>query len=199
MSVKAGQAHHPVPASKIGHSRIAPRRHGGHKRSRIVELSTFRFLGALSPREHLPGKAPTAQLTRIDAADRLFSIPLTRITSVPECAVSSVGFLWGSGTVLSRSCGFLWGSPKPLTVKSDPTTRVPGYRDFRILLTAFRYPASPGRPARGVDSSLPTRRVTSMPSRELTTLRLSRYEPSTSRFHSVLEASRSTLTLVRPT
>jgi hypothetical protein len=49
-------------------------------------------------------KAPTAQLTRIDAADRLFSAPLTRITSVPECAASSVGFLWGSATV-SRTCG----------------------------------------------------------------------------------------------
>jgi hypothetical protein len=41
-------------------------------------------------------KASTAQLTRINAANRLFSVPLTRITSVPECAVSSVGFLWGS-------------------------------------------------------------------------------------------------------
>jgi hypothetical protein len=49
-------------------------------------------------------KAPTAQLTRINAADRLFSALLTRITSVPECAVSSVGFLWGSATV-SRTCG----------------------------------------------------------------------------------------------
>jgi hypothetical protein len=49
-------------------------------------------------------KAPTAQLTRINAADRLFSALLTRITSVPECAVSSVGFLWGSAAV-SRTCG----------------------------------------------------------------------------------------------
>src|SRR6185437_16746552 len=49
-------------------------------------------------------KAPAAQLTRIDADDRLFSVPLTRITSVPECAVSSVGFLWGSATV-SQACG----------------------------------------------------------------------------------------------
>jgi hypothetical protein len=32
-------------------------------------------------------KALTAQLTRIDAADRLFFVPFTRITSVPECAV----------------------------------------------------------------------------------------------------------------
>ena len=32
-------------------------------------------------------KAPIAQLTRIDAADQLFFVPFTRITSVPECAV----------------------------------------------------------------------------------------------------------------
>jgi hypothetical protein len=49
-------------------------------------------------------KTPTDQLTRIDAADRRFSVPLTRLTSVPECAVSSVGFLWGSAAV-SLSCG----------------------------------------------------------------------------------------------
>ena len=49
-------------------------------------------------------KAPAAQLTRIDADHRLFSVPLTRITSVPECAVSSVGFLWGS-----RWNAELWG------------------------------------------------------------------------------------------
>src|SRR6266481_2445853 len=49
-------------------------------------------------------KAPTAQLTRIYAGDWLFSVPLTRITSVPECAVPSVGFLWGQATV-SQACG----------------------------------------------------------------------------------------------
>src|SRR5689334_4792007 len=49
-------------------------------------------------------KVRTAQLTRIGAAERLFSLPLTRITSVPECAVSSVGFLWGPATV-SQPCG----------------------------------------------------------------------------------------------
>ena len=49
-------------------------------------------------------KPPTAQLTRIDSADGLFSVSLTRITSVPECAVSSVGSLWGSAAV-SLSCG----------------------------------------------------------------------------------------------
>src|SRR5208337_5153922 len=56
-------------------------------------------------------KAPAAQLTRINAADRLFSVPLTRITSVPECAVSSVGFLWGSAAV-SPTCGGSVGLPE---------------------------------------------------------------------------------------
>ncbi len=64
-------------------------------------------------------KAPTAQLTRIDAADRLFSVSLTRITSVPECAVSSVGFLWRSAAV-SLSCGVSVGSLKRLTGLADP-------------------------------------------------------------------------------
>jgi hypothetical protein len=50
------------------------------------------------------GKTPTAQLTRIYAAERLFSVLLTRITSVLKCAVSSVGFLWGSAAA-SLSCG----------------------------------------------------------------------------------------------
>ena len=43
-------------------------------------------------------KAPTAQLTRIDAADRLFSVVLTHITSVPECAAMS-----GTFALMSRS------------------------------------------------------------------------------------------------
>jgi integrase len=51
-----------------------------------------------------PVKAPIAQLARIRAADRLFSVPSTRITCIPECAVESVGFLWGSA-VVSQSCG----------------------------------------------------------------------------------------------
>jgi len=41
-----------------------------------IELPTFRFSEGLSSREHLPGKAPTVQLTRIHAAGRLFSVPL---------------------------------------------------------------------------------------------------------------------------
>jgi hypothetical protein len=80
-------------------------------------------------------KAPTVQLTRINAANRLFSVPLTRITSVPECAVSSVGFLWGSGTV-SRRCGVSVGSPRPLAGSAD-RRGVPRYRGFRTPMTTF--------------------------------------------------------------
>jgi len=80
-------------------------------------------------------KAPTAQLTRINAADRLFSVPLTRTTSVPECAVSSVGFLWGSGTV-SRRCGVSVGSPRPLAGSAD-RRGVPRGRGFRTPMTTF--------------------------------------------------------------
>jgi hypothetical protein len=80
-------------------------------------------------------KASTAQLTRINAANRLFSVPLTRITSVPECAVSSVGFLWGSGTV-SRRCGVSVGSQRPLAGSAD-RRGVPRYRGFRTPMTTF--------------------------------------------------------------
>jgi hypothetical protein len=52
-------------------------------------------------------KDPTAQLTRIDAAEQLFPVPLIRITSVPDCAVSSVGFLWGSGHRVAELWGFV--------------------------------------------------------------------------------------------
>jgi hypothetical protein len=71
-------------------------------------------------------KTPTAQLTRIDAAERLFSVPLTRITSVPECAVSSVGFLWGSATV-SQACGASVGLAEALICPAFPIhgARVP--------------------------------------------------------------------------
>ena len=48
---------------------------------------TLRFQELYHPESTNLEKAPTAQLTRIDAADRLFSVLLTRITSVPECAV----------------------------------------------------------------------------------------------------------------
>ena len=66
---------------------------------------------------------------RIHAGYRLFSVPLTRITSVPECAVSSVGFLWGSVAV-SSAVGFLWGSQEPLTYLAD---QIPGIQVLQLL------------------------------------------------------------------
>jgi hypothetical protein len=91
--------------------------------------------------------APTAQLTRIHAADRLFSVPLTRITSVPECAVSSVGFLWGSAAV-SPTCGGSVGLPEAPDFPGRPDTGT-RYRNLRRLMIAFpSNPASPLRPAR---------------------------------------------------
>jgi len=78
----------------------------------------YDFQELYHPESTYPEDDPTAQLTRIDAADRLFSVPLTRITSVPEFAVSSVGFLWGSAAV-SRSCGVSVG----LAEAPDPSNR----------------------------------------------------------------------------
>ncbi len=102
-----------------------------------VDDVTHRLTGGLSSREHLAGKAPAAQLTRIDAADRLFSVPLTRITSVPECAVSSVGFLWGPAAV-SLSCGVSVGLAEAPNWPGRPGTGYPSPADFRILVTPFR-------------------------------------------------------------
>ena len=94
------------------------------------------LMGAYHPESIYPVKAPTAQLTRIDAAYRLFSVPLTRITSVPECAVSSVGFLWGSAAV-SPTCGVSVGLAEAPDCPADPTqgTR---YRNSRRLMITFR-------------------------------------------------------------
>ncbi len=75
--------------------------------------------------------------SHIGAGYRLFSVPLTRITSVLECAVSSVGFLWGSGAV-SRSCGVSVGLAEAPDWPGRPDTGIPGYRGFRILMSAFR-------------------------------------------------------------
>ena len=78
------------------HGEVVPRKR--------LNCRPYAFQELYHPESTYLEKAPTAQFTRIDAADWLFSGPLTRITSVPECAVSSVGFLWGPATV-SRSCG----------------------------------------------------------------------------------------------
>src|ERR1700730_3950281 len=91
-------------------------------------------------------KPPTAQLTRIDAADRLFSVSLTRITSVPECAVSSVGFLWGSAAV-SLSCVVSVGLAEAPTGLADPV-RVPMSRRLPDPNDNFSgNPVLPRRPA----------------------------------------------------
>jgi hypothetical protein len=97
-------------------------------------------------------KTPTAQLTRIDAAERLFSVPLTRITSVPECAVSSVGFLWGSATV-SQACGACVGLAEALICPAFP---IHGARVPRLPEVTERHRS--GLPA-GVDSA-PEDRIT---------------------------------------
>jgi len=65
---------------------------------------------------------------------RLFCAPLTHITSVPECTVSSLGFLWGAAAV-SRSCGISVGlarSPRRvwLTRTRHPVPRLPGADDY---------------------------------------------------------------------
>ncbi len=72
--------------------------------TQAAERPLMSFQEVYHPESTYLEKPPTAQLTRIDAADWLFSVSLTCITSVPECAVSSVGFLWGSAAV-SLSCG----------------------------------------------------------------------------------------------
>jgi hypothetical protein len=94
-----------------------------------IELPLFR--SPVTSESTYLEKAPTAQLTRIDAADRLFSVSLTRITSVPECAVSSVGFLWGSAAV-SPSCGVSVGLAEPTRHAA------PRYRNFRRRMATFR-------------------------------------------------------------
>ena len=93
-------------------------------------------------------KALAAQLTRIGAADGLFSVPLTCITSVPECAVSSVGFLWGSAAV-SLSCGASVGLAEPPDWSGRPGHGVS--KSCRRPDPDDHFPgnsASPERPAR---------------------------------------------------
>ena len=101
-----------------------------------MQRTTVRFSGVLSSESTYLEKAPAAQLMRIDAADRLFSVSLTRITSVPECAVSSVGFLWGSAAV-SLSCGVSAGLAEAPDWAGRPGTGTQVPADFRILMTTF--------------------------------------------------------------
>jgi hypothetical protein len=100
------------------------------------------FQGSCHPESTYPEKAPTAQLTRIYAADRLFFLPLTRITSVPECAVSSVGFLWGPATVW-RTCG---GSVGPLVDTSTCLANDMGAHVLQLLAAGAHSPGNPALP-----------------------------------------------------
>ena len=97
-------------------------------------VTSGRFQELCHPESTYLEKAPAAQLTRIDADDRLFSVPLTRITSVPECAVSSVGFLWGIGRRVAELWGFC-GARRSSRLARPTRHGVPRYRDFRILMT----------------------------------------------------------------
>ncbi len=92
-------------------------------------------------------KAPTVQLTRIDAGYRLFSVPLTGITSVPECAVSSVGFLWGSAAA-SPTCGVFVGLEEALTSLADQAHGIQVLQLLHVRDHSSSNPAWPGQPAR---------------------------------------------------
>jgi len=82
-------------------------------------------------------------------------VPLTRITSVPECAVSSVGFLWGPAAV-SRTCGVfvgLAGAPDSAR-PTRPGTQLPEAGNyFRGNLALPRRPAARGNSAPNADSA----------------------------------------------
>jgi hypothetical protein len=118
------------PASRVLHDQrrwsiLAAELAGGRGQDGTVDLPLLRR--SITPRALTWKSRQQPSSRRIDAADRLFSVSLTRITSVPECAVSSVGFLWGSAAV-SLSCGVSVGlAPKPLTGLADPA-RVPKSR-----------------------------------------------------------------------
>ena len=83
-----------------------------------------------------PNSGPTAQFTRIDAGHPLFSVGLTRVASVPECA-SVRGIPVGIRRRVAQLWGFCGGSQKPRQVRP---VRHGGtkYRDFRELMTTFR-------------------------------------------------------------
>ena len=73
---------------------------------------------------------------------------LTRITSVPECAVSSVGFLWGIGRRVAELLGFCGLAEAP-DWPGQPGTGVPKSR--RLPDPDDHFPGDPvslERPAR---------------------------------------------------
>jgi hypothetical protein len=105
----------PEPSRRIAYNSAPP--HAG------ADLPLFRR--SITPRA-VTWKSRQQPSSRASTLLTGYSVSLTRITSVLECAVSSVGFLWGSAAV-SLSCGVSVGSPKPLTGLADPA-RVPKSR-----------------------------------------------------------------------
>ena len=83
-----------------------------------------------------------SQLTRIDAADRLFSVPFTRITSVPEWPFRPRGSC-GDPLPCREVVGLLWGSGRPGMEHQVP--------QLPELMTTFRVTRRHrgGLPARG--------------------------------------------------
>src|ERR1700723_910091 len=104
----------PTPRATTGpRSRQKRPRQFSKRESHFTNATTFRFSGGLSSREHLPGKGSNSPAHAHRRCWLTAPVSLTRITSVPECAVSSVGFLWGSAAV-SRRCGVSVGSQEAL-------------------------------------------------------------------------------------
>ncbi len=112
----------PRPSRRLRQTRLEPR----ERQQKLESHDLPGQQGFYHPESAYLEKAPTAQFMPIDAADRLFSVRLTGITSVPECAVSSVGFLWGSAAV-SLSCGVSVGLAEAHDWADRPTrgTQVP--------------------------------------------------------------------------
>jgi len=66
-------------------------------------------------------KTPTASSRASALLAGLFLVSLTRITSVPECAVSSRGIRVGIGPPVSRTCGVSVGLARALDLSGQPT------------------------------------------------------------------------------
>jgi hypothetical protein len=82
----------------------------GQGQDRTVDLPLFR--GSITP-EALTWKSPRNPAHAHKGWSVGLSLLSTTITSVPQSAVSSVGFLWGSPPACGL-VGFLWGSQKAL-------------------------------------------------------------------------------------
>ena len=115
------------------------------------------FQGLITLRA-LPGKAPTAQLARIDTADDCSPVPLTGTTRIPECAVSSAGFLWGLAAV-SRTSGFCGARHSSLTCLANRHGGTQVLQPLGAVITlqitqSYRAACQPGGNSTPADSAL---------------------------------------------